>query len=260
MPGFIYWIPNRTTIGVEELAQGELGYAFANETGITIVKLTAGPGGQGGILVALEASVPTAKVLYKPDEQEWRAIPASKLEAQCGMYTTDADLPGPDVLLRRKLLQGHVTELGDGKDWLVPIARRFIEEDDELRWMCALPKRQDIDADGEWVDRGVVPRYRQLWKVAETFWTVRCAATAAAAENDEGPKKVQFDFPDQLDACVTVLRENYRLSRIEVAMLGLLDDETTGRILEAVTDVPTMHEFNKKKIEAAIRAQDSAPT
>jgi hypothetical protein len=55
------------------------------------------------------------------------------------------------------------------------------------------------------------------------------------------------------DAAITVLATNYRLSNVEVAMLGLLDDQgnVAQEILKACVELPAYLRWVKKNLEQA---------
>jgi hypothetical protein len=66
----------------------------------------------------------------------------------------------------------------------------------------------------------------------------------------EGEARVQLDMAWRLDGAVTALAANYRLGRLEAAMLGILNDVKMNEILRALVDWPTVLALHKKK-EAA---------
>lgn len=228
MAGFTYFFPGRQGAGVSPnfLAENQLGYL---RTGATR-KTTRGPGGEGGLLVA----GPGDQTVEFTENQIWRPIPQST--AWVGFDPQAA--PTPEALAKREQLQGHEAVLGDGQRWLIPVARGWMEQESELRWYVALPQKSSLNTDGEWTRGEVVRRYRELWGHTERWWGVLSSVNGSAT-------LVEFDHEEQ--ACVCALQTNYYLGPTEVDLLELLDDETRGRILNALVDMPNYLQIVKKK-------------
>jgi hypothetical protein len=239
MRSFFYFVPGRQILTLADAAKIGLAYAF--ETGIDCTQVpTNGPGGQAGIVCAQQDSYVLGKNGYHASQQVWRQMPGS--DVWVGHYRDE--LPGPEDLARAKQLSGKLLDLADNRQWQIPMARSYSEraagDDVELFWTVQLPMRLDIAADGRWVTNGVNPRYAALWELAESWLRIRIGTPT-----DDDRKRL--DFAGQNDAAVLSLQTNYRVGRIEAALLGLLTDELVVSILDQLVDLQTLSDFTKKK-------------
>lgn len=247
MPGLLYYIPGRSHASLADAA--ELGLEYAFEQDLSPRRVTgSGPDGGQGLIVADAARVPD--IGYYPDRQEWIKIPGSPVGAWVGRYT-DLEVQ-PEDLARLELLPGHPVRMGDRQEWQVPTARAWSAGGESPSWYEALPHRAGLDEEGKWVMGQVAERYRQLWETAADYWDKFWSAAGTAepvdvAGQEEGCR-ISFDFEGMADAAVVVLAANYRLDRAEVALLGLLEQQTPEEILNAAIDWPTfVEEVVKKK-------------
>jgi hypothetical protein len=247
MAGFVYYLPGASLpLGSEDIANAGLAYAFAGEKAPLKITTTAGPEGQGpGIVLAAHDYV-AAKAGYK-DGQTWRRVP--KTDAWVGMYPDDR--PGPDDLAAKQQVPGHYITLGDGNDWLIPVARAVAPQDGRLVGYCALPHTIDCDDDGNWTAETVVVKYAPLWNIAERFLD--------SVLNSQEDGEDIFNFQGMTDAALIALATNYRLGRAEVGLLGIFDVYNTLQLLGAVIDSPTSTEWIKKKAEQGTTASSAGP-
>lgn len=250
MAGFLYFIEGANDARAETLAAAGLLYALDPERIAQRPVVTVGPGGGPGMCVC--AAGGEDRLGYFPDRQVWRKLPPgggphSALTAWAGHYRDE--LPGPGELLRAKGVPGHAVALGDGNDWMVPLVRGLAFKSDDpdpmLQYYIALPQRAGVDDAGRWVERGVVPRYEHLWRIAAAFWDQMQAAAGGAADT------ISFDFPGLMDAAASLLAANYRIGPVEIDWLGLLDDQRAREICQAAIDWPTLQLWLKKKLAPA---------
>ena len=265
MPGLLYYLPDRRGVTPEQLKELGLGHAFDPSSAIAKRGVSKGPDDGPGVVVADVARVPAHLVGFHPAKQAWRKIPGSRTDSGegsekqlwVGRYTDSPVLPS-DLALNKQLDAYEVT-LGDEQPWLIPVARGRLAKEDSLRWYPALPEAADIDEAGEWISRGVVPKYADLWKLAEDYWDLRWPGSAEDADEDEkenkppaaGRVRITFDFAGSADAAVAALAVNYHVAKAEVALLGLLTDECIREILDALIDWPVVEEWMKKKLSAS---------
>jgi len=246
MPGLLYYIPKLNGPPPDLLAAG-VGHAF--EARPVCRQVSSGPDGQGGVVLADGRLV--AEVGYFADRQRWlKAVSDPGRELWVGVYT-DCPLPGPADLTRKTPITGHWLELLDGRQWLVPVARCYADEDGELRWSHNLPFRLSRAADGTWQSAAVVPRYQSLWDLAER-WENNHRDAARSAGKDA--KQVSFRFDDVVNGAVAALAANYFLGPTEVDLLGLLSVDLAVEVLGALIDIPTRLAWCKKKAAAAASA------
>jgi len=242
MAGLLYFVPERDrTITLDQVRELGLGYAF--ERRVVGSNATGAIDGRNGVVLADPTRVEGHRIRYLPDRQTWRKIPGLQGEAWVGCYT--GGVQPPDVA-RADQLQGHWVTLGDDQQWLAPVARALTEQDDDLRWHNPLPTATTIDDDGNWVDAGVLPRYRHLWPIATAFWD---AWANAESDDDEQEVQVAFDFTGSRDAALAALAANYRIGKAEVASLGLFNQQAVASILQALIDWPAVEGWLRKKRE-----------
>lgn len=249
MAGFLYFLPGQNRgIKIADLVKLGLGYAFERRMDVRGVP-GGGPDGSPGVVIADPESVPD--IGYYADRQTWRKIPGSANWVGHG----NENRPTAADLQRNQMLDGHWVELADDAEWLVPVARASAEEtfegpdgakDSRLSWYQKLPEATSIDEEGNWIRDGVLARYRPLWETAVRWWDARSGAAMPDA-SEQGTVRVTFDFDGLNDAAVLALGANYRVSKIEAAMLGLFDDQCVIRILDALVDWPVIEKWLKKK-------------
>jgi len=248
MPGFLYYIPRLLGPPADLIAAG-VGHAFESKP--VCRQITGnGPDGQGGIVLGDGRRVP--EVGHFPARQRWIKDPSQELWV--GVYT-DGPLPGPADLLRQKPITGHWLELLDGRQWLVPVARQYQEEDGELRWAHNLPRRLSRAEDGTWQSTAIVPRYQAIWDLAERW---ECGKRDAARSAGAAAEDVSFRFDDVVNGGIAALAVNYLVGPVEVDLLGLLSIDLATEVLDALCDLPTRFAWFKKK--AAAGASDGSNT
>lgn len=242
MSGLLYYLPTLEHAELGEMAELGLAYAFENNCTPRPVR-GAGPDGEQGVVIYDSTRVP--KPGYYPEQQTWLKIPGNPAGAWVGCYKNKNEPVTPEDLARQEQLSGHLVELADDQEWLVPVARACGEtRDGQPVLYQAVPTRLALDPeDGKWTDGEVIERYRPLWSIATEWWD-RYRALAEAEEGSE-PEET-FDFDRRADAATSVLAVNYRLARAEVALLGLFDGKTPRAVLDAMVDRPTIEEWLKK--------------
>lgn len=255
MSGFLYYIPGHEgQVSLEQLKTAGLEYAF--ETQPTANGVQGGPDNGNGVIVAQEPFTAAHQIRYLPEQQIWRKMP--QREIYLGIYGDPAESgfevppcpPGPGDLARREMLDGYLLELGDGRQWQIPVAREASEKDGRLVSQSALPRRMELNEAGEFVPGDPLPQFASLSSAAEEYYN----AFDRAVKEDGGT--IRFEFDDQ--AAVTVLAANYRIGPLEVVMLGLL---TYGgpyavRVLSLAIDLPGLAELQKKTASAGSASGD----
>ena len=230
---FNYFLPGRRSVTLDELLQLGLGHVFEPETAappktpFTPCGVTNGPGGQHGLIVS-----PSDQYCgYYQQRQVWKREVGG--DYWVGMWKDQP--PTPDTLARANLIPGQWVRLGDGHAWLFPTARHWGEEDDRVVWECGLPSRLTRDDSGRWVSGDVKPRYQELWRLATELLEAIWAGTAT-----------QFAERDNL--VIECLRCNYRVSAIEIDLLGVHDQQLRERAVEVLLDIDTLDTLLKKKL------------
>lgn len=236
MSGFVYYLPGLTAVNRVDLERVGLWdrlprFAFRAPV--------SGPDGGNGAMVA----TCSAACRYQESEQEWR---------DAGGYWvgwTPGTAPGPADLERGQLVGGHWVRLSDGRDWLVPVARAFPAG-------TALPERLILGPTGEVVTERL-PEYAALYAGAERAWGLFVAQASPEDAEDDGEP---WTLIEQMDLAATALGVNYRVTRLEVAALGLLTTRNVGEVCAALIDLPTILDAAKKNERTGdASSSDGAP-
>lgn len=140
----------------------------------------------------------------------------------------------PKDLIKKDFIDGHKVALGDGNEWTIPLARRFMSTGS----VCFLPKQLAMYQEGSIVE---IPleKYAKLQSIAEKF--------AILANFIDGEKPTNFIENQSLlfKVCADVLAVNYNLTYREITVLGLFDSSNMIEILNAIIDVPYVNEVLK---------------
>lgn len=232
---FQYFFPNRRKITLDQLLELGLGYVFEPETAAQCKTpfeprpVSNGPGGQHGLVVSLSGDW----LGFHQDLQEWK----QELDTDywVGMWTAADKRPTPETLARQNLITGQWLRLEDGHDWLIPMARHWVEFDDTIIYQRTLPTRLTRTEQGHWRSGDVKPRYRELWRLATEFLTALTEGTLA-------------DFTEQDNLVMECFRTNYRVSAIELDLLGIYDDHVRQRVPEILVDYDNFETLLKKKL------------
>jgi hypothetical protein len=240
MPALLYYLPQRPGLDAAALAAAGLGHLVDRDSpaGISQRGCHCGPDKGEGVVLALGRH--EAEVGYYPDRQRWQRL-AGTPAAWIGLPPADAPQPGPAELARSTQLAGHEVELLDGRRWLAPAARAYVEQDGHLRWLAQLPQRLELDPEGRWRAGDVIGRHAFLWDLAEKWEETKRAAAV-------GDGKTLVEWQELVDGAVAVLGANYHLGRGEVAALGLLSEAAAIAVLDALVDWPTRLAWGKKKL------------
>lgn len=232
---FQYFFPNRQTIKLPELLAAGLGYVFDPETSapsrdpFTPRGITNGPGGQHGLLVSLSDDY----CGFYRDAQVW------KQEIGCdywvGMWTAADKRPMPETLARANQIMGQYLRLDDGHDWLLPKARHWVEFEETLVYQRTLPTQLARDEQGRWRPGEVKARYRELWRMATEFMQ--------AMQDGDSHRYSEFD-----NLVIECFRTNYRVSAIELDLLGVYDDHVRERVPAVLLDLDNFDTLVKKKL------------
>lgn len=199
-----------------------------------------GPGDQPGLVVMPHlkgafGSDPTPKVLYDPGSQTWRKSPAGSF----WIATRNGHpLPTPDQLRRDRIIDGHDVEMLDGSKWMIPVARAFPSG-------TRFPQRLKLSADGKvWEYHELdqyIPICRSAEKIVEVF-------KGYAKPRDEEADDELADTPESeggLDeqAAMSIVCDaiaiNYRVSPVEIDLLGIIGTDQLGEVCRALIDFPT---------------------
>ncbi len=242
MAHLLYFWEDRSTATRDDVTAAGLGYALGDGLSFGECRST-GPGGRGGICLCRTAE----RFGFYPERQQWRKILNDKGLGLWVGYWLESP-PAPEELERPKLLPGFPVTLLDGETYQIPAAYEWREHDDRLKWSESLPATADIDAKGEWSRGPVRPEYRRLWEIATNTFDVFYGGG--------NPADRTIAASDLRAVAAEVLAVNYRLTGIEVALLGLFDDppNIARQILHATIGKPVIDAYLQKKTAAIVSA------
>lgn len=236
MSAFLYYLPGSPTNDDFKAARG-----YALVAGIARTQCSRGPDGAAGTIAADPALIDPAQIKFQAAGQIWKKCPL-----RAGFVGYWKDNPPAEARLRREpLLAGHTVTAG-GQDWTIPAARQYEEDaDGYLISFSPVPRTLTLDAAGKWTPGDVTPRFRELWQLAGAFLD---AEDQAVAEAPPDKKIVSFHF-EQLDAFAEAAwTANYRVSPIELDLLGVYDHNSRQAVVDAVLDRDTWARLLKKKL------------
>lgn len=228
---FNYFFPGRRGIKLDDLVQAGLGYVFAPEVGsapgtpFVACQVMNGPGGQHGLVVS-----PADEFIgYYEDKQSWKQEVGK--DYWVGFWRDKR--PTPTTLARATQIAGETILLDDGQPWTFPIVRHWEEFDGEITNTIQLPHRMTRNEAGEWIPGKIKERYRKLWHLL--------AGYLEAVVSDA-------DLYEEYNALIVeAFQCNYKVSDIEIDLLGLYDLSVRDTITQILLDHKSYAELIKKK-------------
>lgn len=195
----------------------------------TVAPARSGPEGETGVFFLFSTVHGADAVLAKvnKDSAEWVEVP----ETGAWFGYLKANRPVPSDLLREETLEGYNVRLADGNEWVIPIARYVLSNDDS----SPLPKSMRYNG-GKWEPGNVLPMYQKFFEDACKVWDV------ISDEKTAG----KFDVSTECDLSATAIGFNYRISATEISALGLIDTRNQLAIVKAIVDWPMLEEAKKK--------------
>jgi hypothetical protein len=252
---FLYYFPGQSqSVPADQLIQrydlddrirkADVGYVMQN-----------GPDGGHGLVLTDSANEISPRVDLPM--QTWRPSPKMGADVApywCGYWNERKPTEG--TLRRVKTLPGESIELRDGDRWQVPKLIDFLPPEDvtqPIRFEVALPKVLDINDDGDLVSGRIEPKYESLW---ETGWNFHYSLANQAKETGRA-------VMTELDArrfAVNLLNVNYRVTSLEIAMLGLFGDGSPVQIVLSAIDNATFWEAVKNRAGRSVSATTDLPS
>lgn len=235
MTQFLYCFPGVKNSGGLKLKtlfrESGIEYAYKEGAKYQITPVTNTPAEQSGIIVQADGDFSTCR--YNPDEQVWGRIEGT--ECYVGKWKTDVFKP--EDLARKEQIDGYYLKLRDGNDWIIPVARFNMSEDNSgcLRHQLAL------DKNGKMIKGALPPRQEKLSEIARDLLD--------KILNYEGKIDEQYGENYPFD----ILAGNYRIWKAEVALLQLwyFEDDYEKNIILFFIDAPGFAELKKKELESS---------
>lgn len=229
--GPVYYLSGRNNATPEALRALGLGYLLEDAGGLSSSPVPhSGPDGRGGVVFSLPPpegeEVPLSYLVSAV--RTWQPLPGTE-GAWFGW--NPAARPGPADVARRAQQSGHLVRLGDGADWLVPVARCL---DGSTRFPAVL------EWDGRhWARGSILERYRELFAAACRIWDALGILRPAGEDAPGG----EVSLDEQAGAGARALAINYRIGPGEISLLGLFPDPVLAEVLKALVDWPAFREL-----------------
>lgn len=237
MSGFLYFIPKLQSASKEDISKAGL-YPTFGSSSFDFRSTSLGPNKQSGAIIVIKSSNPEAKtpqVGYFPEKQDWQ----ENISKKFWLGKEKENPPKPVDLQRKELVDGHLTKLEDGNDWLIPAARIFPQG-------TTLPQSLILGPNGELV-KEILPRFAQLGKKAERVWS---EAKRQLGWLKDGETSEPINEKEEWNIAIEALSINYRLGQDECSFLRFLTTANITSILHALIDFPTIMAVIKSQQEA----------
>lgn len=228
---FLYYRPGHNrSVSFDDIKHWGLEYAFDKAPVSGPCQGGTPDGGSGHVFIGSRANGETP--LMNLEKQTWRKLPGDRMgnPVYCGFWNENK--PTPEELARNPLLPGYPYTLCDGHAWRVPIVRRYVDD----THTCSLPRLMDFDDDGKPIEGEVASKYRHLWELTKPIVDDLLAYCGMAEEPAEKLSKAQT-----VEAAVTLLQANYRVSLAELVLLEAFhNDATVDGVCGVACDWPVL--------------------
>lgn len=250
---FIYYFPTTamedakrafSKYGVEYACPPKIARQFSSAVTLS------GPDGKSGVMYQQN---PTAQSLkYVPEKQTWKRIPNT--EAFVGVWNDNP--PKPEDLIRFDATPGSFITLGDGNEWLIPVAR--FECDNENAGNLA--PMIDVDEFGNVIPGGFNPTQAKLNQMAERLALSFIAGFDALVKDNSPHPVFRFDIDDRDP--FDILAANYRVSPAEIVLLQLFKwrDNAFKDVVKVFIDSDTFIQIQLKKKASEQNSTDAGAT
>lgn len=224
---FLYYVPGRISpFPTGPLAKNatpedkvnafyrECGFEHLIGTHTQSGEVQGGPDGKSGVVFVAHQGIDDGSMRcgYYPDAQTW-------LECDSGKWWLGwfADRPpSAEDLARVEQAGGHETDLPNSPGWVVPVAR-------------GLESNISLDRDGKLV-MTPLPKFAPFMASLEKIMPIMLGET-------------EMGWGEFVDLIASILGVNYRVSRWELAALGVLTTESLWTIASMAIDYPRMEEM-----------------
>lgn len=228
MAGFLYYIPGQARVTAEQLEEIGLGPVFGGNTQLSQRGTAAGPDGCQGVVAWVGDAHAPKQPGYFSETQTWGECASG----QFWLGYVNAEPPTPRDLVRLEQVPGYLLALGDGHEWMIPVARVSAGD-----MQTMLPQIMRLDNNGGRVYETPAKYDGLVEYAARTF-----EALQSGSELGDGFK---------WDACVEALGTNYRVTGWEVSALKLLTVQLANLVLLGLCDWISFAKVREAQAEAA---------
>lgn len=231
MSGLLYYLP--AGVLTPEQFVASRARAFGPAPLIEQRGVTGGPDGGDGVILAVGPH--DGRVAYLKDAQDWQPAPAPQCAAGPTAGTAPswwlgfdrASPPTPADLARPEMLRGRAVALGDGRDWTIPAARLWVEQECAAVPVNGLPQQLALANQGG-LTMLPLPQWRPLSDAGMRVWS--------GLQFSEKRISINLPLDDEWTIAIDALAANYRLGAEEVSALGLVTTSNLASILLALVD------------------------
>ena len=228
MGGFNYFFAGVNAPTAEQIAALGLMETVLQGERAPANNVSKGPEGRSGW--CLPGNGGQVERFFHADRQTWveTGLATAGIESVWIGWENATGKPGPADLRREKQLTGHLVEMGDGREWLIPVARRVTGEP-------ALPQRVRYSVKSRKFEAtAIVEAYAALWEASREPYEMMRFLTKQRAE------EVEIPMHEACAIALLALNTNYRIGAIEADVLGLFDTESVQVALLALCDFPAL--------------------
>ena len=230
---FLYFLPGHQGNADQALPQFGLEHIKDPEDTLHSREVVRGIDGQHGMIVGNARSWDASDVSFS-DKIQWKPFPKNHAEKQA--YCGWIDLPTPQSLERREMLDGHYLNI-DGQQWLIPVAR-------DAEGLPTLPMDYDLNEEtGELEATAIKRKYKPLWQHCLTH--SQLLVQAATEAKDKKQSNFTFDMPNPEQVLCDAFTANYRVHLRELTILQTLGTESLQKVMDLLLDVPGSGELKK---------------
>ncbi len=218
----VYFIPKVSAVNLDTLQKRGLDYIIpVIKREPAQVATSSGPDGSSGVIFTY-----TDEGL-KLDGIKWTDLKSNGVWIGYNPQSNKIE----KQLKRETQLGGHQTLLSNGELWNVPVLRLLGSDDD-----TPLPRKLEYDGE-KWIEGNVKDEYQELFEKSCKMW-----------DDFITGGKSDITLSDGWDVAGDALCLNYRLSKMEISIMGLFDSQSASKSALAVIDYPAWDEYVKKKL------------
>ena len=181
----------------------------------------AGPDGRG-VLMSWQSK---ALIDYDPKTQTWRQIGP---KMWVGVRNDYSPVEFARPLDPRRPVTAYPVLMGDGKEWLIPVALADAPN-------FSMPWREARGPEGD-IIREVPPPYKKVCDMADQLW-----------RHTSGELEFEMEEDALREALATALAVHYEVDLEDCLALGLLTNESYQGIVAAILDYPSIAEIVEGK-------------
>lgn len=246
MPGFIYFIPDKSTVNPAVLAEAGLEY-LVPANAMSQRQVGAGPSKGPGLVVCRNEVVPEGGLKYKSETQTWVDAGKYWVGRQKDVEITPGDL-------ERDSVSGYPVSMQDGAHWFVPILR--VPHPDGPPDL--MPQFQTYKRGPDGWKTELPAQYEAMGRRVERGW-VSVANRLGLPVDDEEIEPLGDS--ELIDLAMEALAMNYFVDPqgMEISELGIIGPNEVLACLGCLVDLPTVRELMEGRADPDKKKEHSTP-